>query len=104
MAKWAGIIGYSNQVETSPGIWEEVLIKKHYVGDLVRNTRSLTNDNQINDGVSISNQISFISDPYARENFHLIRYATFMGQKWKVTSADIEYPRIVISLGGIYNA
>lgn len=104
MAKWAGIIGYSNEVETSPGIWEDIVIEKKYTGDVLRNSRSLQNSSEINDGVSISNQISIVSDPYAVENFHRIRYVTYMGTKWKANNVSVEYPRLIISLGGVYNA
>ena len=52
----------------------------------------------------MTNEISLVADPYARENFHMIRYACFMGTRWEVTSVEVQYPRLVLTLGGVYNA
>lgn len=103
MAKYFGSIGYAETVETSPGIFKEQIITKDYYGDIIRNNRRLENDGQINDGINITNQISIVSDPYAIDNFWKIRYATFLGQKWKVKTVDVEFPRLILTLGGLYN-
>lgn len=103
MAKYFGSIGYAETVETSPGIFKEQIITKDYYGDIIRNNRRLENDGQINDDINITNQISIVSDPYAIDNFWKIRYATFLGQKWKVKTVDVEFPRLILTLGGLYN-
>lgn len=103
MAKWSGKVGFETTLETEPGIWKEKIIEKPYYGDVIRNARRLESSGVINDGVNISNEISFVADPYARENFHAIRYIEFMGTKWKVSNIDVQYPRLVLSIGGIYN-
>jgi len=103
MAKWSGKVGFETTLETEPGIWKEKIIEKPYYGDVIRNARRLESSGVINDSVNISNEISFVADPYARENFHTIRYIEFMGTKWKVSNIDVQYPRLVLSIGGIYN-
>lgn len=101
--KWFGTIGYADQVETKPGVWEDVITEREYFGDLTRNTRRLQMTDKLNDDIEISNEISIVSDPYANENFHSMRYAMYMGTKWKITSVEVQYPRLILSLGGIYN-
>lgn len=103
MAKFYGQIGYATTVETSPGIWEEKIIERNYCGDMMANSRSLQSANKINDDVNISNTFSIIADPYARDNFHKMRYITFMGSKWKITNVNDEFPRLTFSAGGLYN-
>lgn len=103
MARWAGKVGFETSVETEPGIWEEKINERKYYGDLNRNARRLESSNFINDNINISNEISFVADPYAKENFHEIRYVEFMGTKWKVSNIEVQFPRLVLSLGGIYN-
>lgn len=103
MAKYYGAIGFANLVETNPGVWKEQIIEREYFGDLLRNTRRLQTANQLNDDINISNEISIVADPFARENFHSMRYIVFMGTKWKVTSVDVQYPRLVLTVGGVYN-
>lgn len=103
MAKWYGVIGYAETVETKPGVWKEQVTEREYYGDLVRNSRRLQTTDQVNDNINISNQLSILSDPYALENFHSMRYATFMGTKWKVTDVEVQYPRLTLTLGGVYN-
>lgn len=103
MAKFYGVIGYAETVETEPGLWEEQIIERLYYGDLIRNNRRLQNSGGINDDVNFSNEISIIADPYAIQNFSTMRYVEFNGAKWKVSSIEVQYPRLILEIGGVYN-
>ena len=103
MAKFCGVIGYAVTKETEPGIWEEQIVEVEYFGDVIRNTRRLNAPGKVNDDISISNQISIIADPFANNNFHAMRYVVFMGAKWKVSEVTVEYPRLILSIGGLYD-
>ena len=103
MAKYAGKIGFVLFDNSAPGVVKEVDSPKFYRGDLLENSRRLQSADQVNDNVTVNNRISIIADPYAKENFHAIRYAEFMGVKWIVTNISVEYPRLVLTLGGVYN-
>lgn len=102
MAKFYGNIGFAETVQTEPGLWEEQITVRPYFGDLNRNTRRLQNPGVINDDIEISNEISIVSDPYANENFHSMRYVEWMGTKWKVSNIEVQYPRLILTLGGLY--
>lgn len=104
MAKWCGNIGYATTVETSPGDYEEQITVRKYYGDTYRNTRLLQNSGNINDNINIANQISIVADPFAVQNFHMMRYVEYMGSKWKVTNIEVQYPRLILTVGGLYNA
>ena len=103
MAKYYGVIGYAETVETAPGVYEEQITERNYYGELVRNTRRLQTSNQINDNINIANEISVIADPFATQNFHAMRYIEFMGAKWKITNVEVRYPRLILTIGGLYN-
>ena len=103
MAKYYGVIGYAETVETAPGVYEEQITERNYYGELVRNTRRLQTSDQVNDNINIANEISIIADPFATQNFHAMRYIEFMGAKWKITNVEVQYPRLILTLGGIYN-
>lgn len=103
MAKYYGLIGYAETVETAPGVWKEQITERVYYGDVIRNSRRLQSTEHLNDDVNISNQISIVADPYAINNFHSMRYAEFMGAKWKVSDIEVQYPRLLLTLGGVYN-
>lgn len=103
MSKWYGKIGYAETVETEPGIWEEQITERPYFGESFKNTRLLQNSSGVNDDVNIGNQISIVADPYANQHFHTMRYVEFMGSKWKITNVDVQYPRLVLTVGGLYN-
>lgn len=104
MAKFYGTIGYAETVQTSPGVWEEQLIERKYFGELIRNIRNLSASEHLNDDLNISNEISILADPYANQNLYAMRYIEFMGAKWKITNVRVEYPRLILSIGGVYNA
>lgn len=104
MAKYCGKIGFAVTEETKPGVWTEQMVERRYYGDITRNTRRLQSSGNLNDNVTISNQISIVADPFANENFHAMRYAEFMGTKWKIASVEVQYPRLILELGDVFNA
>lgn len=104
MAKFFGKIGYAITEETAPGVWTENIITREYQGDVTRNTRRLDSPNEtLNDNINISNEISIVADPFAYNNFHSMRWIEWFGTKWKVTSVSVQYPRLVLMIGGVYN-
>ena len=104
MTRWCGVIGYAETLEIEPGVWSEEFTERKYYGDLLRNSRRLQGSQQVNDDITISNKISILADPYAVQHFHAIRYAELFGTKWKVSSVEVQYPRLILELGGVYNA
>lgn len=103
MAKFYGVIGYIETVEVEPGIWEESIVEHSYYGDITRNTTRFQQSGGINDDININNSISIVADPYAYENFHNMRYAILEDVKWKITNVEINRPRLILSIGGVYN-
>lgn len=103
MAKFCGVIGYVITRETEPGIYVEEIVENEYYGDVIRNTRRLREAAKVNDDINISNQISIVADPFANNNFHAMRYIMFMGAKWKIIEVEVQYPRLILSIGGLYN-
>lgn len=103
MARWSGVVGYALEEETSPGIWSEKIIEKKYYGDIIKDNRSLVNNNQINESVKLNNSIRITSSKFMLDNVSKMRYITFMNSKWNISSVDIQYPHITIYMGGVYN-
>lgn len=103
MAKFCGKIGYATMVEESPGVWIEKIVERQHFGDWVSNTAKLQAQEGLNDDLVIANDLSIVADPYAKKNFHSIRYVTYMGTKWRVRMVKEAYPRLTLVLGGVYN-
>lgn len=100
--KYDGNIGFSVSSETAPGVWKNILTERHYFGDVIKNyTRP--DGNEIVDDIEISNQISIVADPFAYENFQHMKYIRWMGAVWNIKSVDVQYPRLILSIGGVYN-
>lgn len=104
MAKWYGEIGFEIQTETVPGVWKPTITTRNYYGDILEWSRRLQNaSEQVNDNITISDKISIVADPFARENFYTMKYVEYMGAKWKVTHVSVQYPRLILSVGDLYN-
>lgn len=102
--KFFGKIGFNQgTVETRPGIWKPKILERKYYGDILRNNRHFESGKQINDNINIDNQISILADPYANDNSSTMIYVTFMGAKWKISSIEVQFPRLILTLGGLYN-
>lgn len=102
--KYHGKVGYFDTVETQPGLMEEKLVFYEYYGDVLRNTKRDSSGSNVNTTITVSNQISIVADPYAREHFFEIRCIEWQGALWTVTEVDAgQYPRLILSLGDIYH-
>lgn len=103
MAKFFGKLGYGITEETKPGVWEDVVIERDVRGDLMRASRALENSNYLNDNININNSFSIVADPFALQNFQNILYLKWNGVRWVVKTVEIEYPRLILSVGNVYN-
>lgn len=103
MGRFYGVIGYAETKQTEPGVFEEVITERNYFGDVNRSNRRLESSGGINDNININNEISIVADPYAIQNIYAMRYIEFMGAKWKITNAEVQYPRIKLTVGGLWN-
>lgn len=103
MAKFYGIIGYAETKETSPGVWGEEITERNYAGDIIRNTKRWQPGDKLNDDLVINNLFSIVADPFAYQNFHTMRYIKWMGASWKITSVEVQRPRLLLTIGGVYN-
>lgn len=103
MAKFYGKVGYGETVQTKPGVWEDQIVEYPYFGDVVRNTRQLKEGESLNNDITVSNSISIVADAYANEHFFAIRFVEWAGALWKVTDVEVQSPRLLLKLGGVYN-
>lgn len=111
--KFYGPIGYgitsegeytnSSNKKVSSGVWTDSIIEKYYSGDVLKNYKKSSQGVSINDDIDVSVNISIISDPFAMQHFHTIKYVKWMGAAWKVTSVEVQYPRLILTIGGVYN-
>lgn len=105
MAKFHGEVGYAHDEESpsDSGIWVKVVTEREYFGDVIREARQFSNTNQVNDNLSLSNRISIISDDFANSNLASMVYVIVGGVYWRVSNVEINRPRLILSLGGVYN-
>lgn len=103
MARFYGSVGFAESVETTPGVHEEQIVERKYYGDLLRNTRRLQTSDQLNDNITIANEISIVADPYANDHFYAMRYVEFNGVRWKVSNVEVKPPRLILTVGGLSN-
>lgn len=103
MARFNGRVGYGETVETTPGVHEDVIIERNYSGDVLRDTRQLTEGEYLNKDLSVSNQISILADAHANEHFLAIRYVEWQGVLWTVTDVEVQNPRLLLRIGEVYN-
>lgn len=104
MAKFYGKIGYAESVEIRPGVWEDTITERPYSGNTVQNnSRWNTNPDTVNDDIKLSDKLSIVADPYANQNFQQMRYVEYMGGLWKIIGVEVARPRLLLTLGGVYN-
>ena len=103
MARFYGRVGFGETQDSGHGVHEEVIVERHYYGDILRNMRRLSEGEYVNDNIAVSNQISIVADAYAVDHFHSIRYVEWSGALWTVSLVTVQHPRLVFELGEVYN-
>lgn len=107
MARFSGTIGFLRTEETDPeehpGVYVEVLKEKRYYGDVLSNSRRWDQNGNLNDNLAINNRISVVADPFAREHLGAMKFVRWFGDTWKITNVEIQYPRIILTIGGQYH-
>lgn len=105
MARFFGKVGYGDSVETpsGSGVWEDTITEIEYYGDVVRNTRKLEPGDSLNDDITVSNSISIVADDFAIKHFAKIKYVQWEGVLWTVPSVEVKSPRLILSIGSVYN-
>lgn len=103
MTKFCGTIGIRKTVNKGSGIWVEDVDKRTVYGEVKSNTRRLENGESINDNVNVNNTFEIVGDEDIFERFYDIVYISWRGQNWKVSNIDFQPPRLILTIGGIYN-
>lgn len=103
MGKWAGILGFREPTEISPGIIDDVITELRVRGDLLSDNYRTSSSDQTERDFTIRKRISIIMSPYIQEHYSSISHISCMNALWKVTSVDVQYPRIILETGGVYN-
>lgn len=103
MARFHGKVGYGTTVEDSPGVYVDEIVEYAYFGDVIRNSRTISEGGNLNKDIAVGNSISIVADAYARGNITAIRYVEWMGILWTVTAVEVQSPRLLLSLGEVYH-
>lgn len=102
MAKFSGKIGFVDSKRVN-GVYEYDVTERIYHGDILQNHRRWDAADKVLDNLDISNRISIFSDQFMKTHIGTMKYAEFMGTMWEIKSVDVNYPRIILLLGGVYN-
>lgn len=100
--KWYGRVGFA-MTTSHDGIWEDEIVEKKYTGDLLQNRVQFQNSGNVNDNINLNNRISIIANKFVYDNFECIKYVEVLGKMWKVESVEIQYPRLILTIGGLWN-
>lgn len=105
--KFFGKVGFGTSEEGSgerDGIWEDGITERQYFGDVLSNNRKYeAQSDSVLDNLNVSNRISIVADAFAYNHFFEMKYIEWMGTKWKVTQVEVQRPRLILQIGGVYN-
>lgn len=103
--RFHGVVGYGESQETEPGsgVWEEVVTEFPYTGDVQRDIRRTEHNEQVIGDIRPNNSISIVADQYANDHYYNMKYVVWNGVRWVVTTVQVQPPRLILSLGGVYN-
>ncbi len=104
MAKFSGPIGYAVRIEERPGFYTDRIEEHNHKGDITRNGgRWTASPESTNDDLTLNHEVSILADPFAKSNIQSMKYIRLMGTNWKITGVRAQYPRLILTIGGVYN-
>lgn len=103
MSKWFGKIGYAFTGKIEPGVFGDKITERSYYGDMTSDRYKRQNTSNVNDDLVLSNVISILADPFAEKNYSHMAYVEIMDTKWKIANVEIQYPRLILTVGGVWN-
>ena len=54
MGKWCGKIGYALTSEIRPGVWDDSIIERQYLGEEVKTARRFEKSGNVNDNLNVN--------------------------------------------------
>lgn len=103
MARFAGLVGYVTQVESVPGIWSPEETSKMMKGDIIKQSSTVQNGDKVNSDVTLNHRVSLLGDAYAFDKYFNLKWIEVDGRKWEISSVEVQRPRLIVSLGGLWN-
>ena len=102
--KFSGMVGYKVQEEVAPGIWQNRIVERKAIGDVIQTAwHSQAAASTINDNAKLNVQIEIVADAYAWAHYGDIVYVTYENSKWNVSAIQIRRPRIILNFGSLYS-
>jgi hypothetical protein len=105
--RFHGTVGYATDTETAPGVWTEVITERTYTGDVLRQARRLEPSAAVpatlNENIALENRFSIVADAYAYDNFSQMRYVSWNGSVWTITTVEVQRPRLILTIGALWN-
>lgn len=105
--RFSGTVGFATPTETNPGVWDDVIVERPYLGDVIRDARRLGAPSlvppEVAGTISLQNSFSIVGDAMAYEGILRIRYVTWLGERWEVTDVEVKRPRLILTIGGLWN-
>lgn len=104
MNRFYGNVGFIINKKVAPGVYEPDETTRPYYGDILTH-RSRFNQptDTTNSDLKITNTISIVADAFSIENVGYMRWVEYSNSKWSIESVEVKYPRIELTLGGVYN-
>lgn len=101
--RYSGKFGYGQNVETSPGIWEDVVTERDHLGVVVQSTEAFSVANSVLPQYRTTTSVSVLSDGVLKESYTDLIYVTYKGERWSIGSIVEEWPKLTIHIGEVYN-
>lgn len=101
--RFAGKVGFGVSTEVRPGVFKMIITEESYFGDVKRAARQVDTADKVNDEIRVNNLIEIVADEFASGHMDAIRYVEWAGTKWKVSNVEPQPPRLLLTLGGVYN-
>lgn len=101
--RYAGHLGVSEEVETSPGVWENRITEQEVLGTMKTLTETHASEDNVHPNVSSTRSVVVGALGIGPQDHSSIKYITHVGKRWTPSSIVDEPPNIRVYFGEEYN-
>lgn len=100
--RYSGKLGLAQEVQVSPGVWDNVITEQDVVGDLVQRSEALEQGDDVLPRHVTTTSVSLLSFGIGPLDHSMFRYVMHAGKRWSITSIVEQHPRIILYFGEEY--
>lgn len=96
-------LGFAESKQVRPGIWDDEITEVPKLAEVRQRTETFQVEGNVIPEYKTTTSVSVLSQGPVKPDYSNLRYVLYAGERWIVTSAVHEPPRMTLFIGEVYS-